>query len=48
MGLAKQLQTLDQLQDTYAGTPLFMAPEIIDKKQYDYKADIWSLGALLY
>lgn len=25
-----------------------MAPEILQHKQYDYRADVWSLGALLY
>ena len=48
MGLAKQLRSLDQLQNTYAGTPLNMAPEIIKREQYDYKADVWSLGTLLF
>jgi len=25
-----------------------MAPEILDKKKYDEKVDIWSLGVLSY
>lgn len=30
-----------------AGTPFYMAPEII-KGDYSYEVDIWSLGVLLY
>jgi calcium-dependent protein kinase len=30
------------------GTPLFIAPEIIAEKKYNSKADIWSLGVVVY
>lgn len=33
---------------TQIGTPYYLAPEIWNKKAYDYRADIFSLGALLY
>jgi|TARA_B110000285_G_C15011613_1_gene556728 serine/threonine protein kinase len=30
------------------GTPLNMAPEILNGSQYSDKADVWSLGVMLY
>ena len=32
----------------YCGTPLYMAPEIINHKKYDFKADIWAVGISLF
>lgn len=47
-GLAKELSSQSKLAKTNVGTPFYMAPEIINEKDYDEKSDIWSLGCLLY
>ncbi len=47
-GLAKELNSQSTLARTNVGTPFYMAPEIINEKDYDEKSDIWSLGCLLY
>lgn len=30
------------------GSPLYMAPEIIQNKNYNEKVDIWSIGVISY
>lgn len=47
-GLARIMssQTFDV--KTNCGTLLYMAPEILENKNYDYCADIYSLGCVLY
>ncbi|KAA3475166.1 serine/threonine-protein kinase ATG1a-like isoform X1 [Gossypium australe] len=46
-GFARSL-TPENLADTLCGSPLYMAPEIIQNKKYDAKADLWSVGAILF
>jgi len=45
-GLSKRQQGNKKLK-TIAGTPYYMAPEVLDG-HYDSKCDCWSLGVLLY
>ncbi|XP_017862826.1 PREDICTED: serine/threonine-protein kinase unc-51 [Drosophila arizonae] len=33
---------------TLCGSPMYMAPEVIMSLQYDAKADLWSLGTIVY
>lgn len=36
------------LAETLCGSPLYMAPEILNYQKYTAKADLWSVGAVLY
>uniref|UniRef100_A0A2P2LPC5 Uncharacterized protein MANES_09G096800 n=1 Tax=Rhizophora mucronata TaxID=61149 RepID=A0A2P2LPC5_RHIMU len=36
------------LAETLCGSPLYMAPEIMQFQKYDAKADLWSVGAILF
>ncbi|XP_050147030.1 serine/threonine-protein kinase ATG1a-like isoform X1 [Malus sylvestris] len=45
-GFARSL--IGGLADTLCGSPLYMAPEIIQNQKYDAKADLWSVGAILF
>mmetsp|Transcript_19043 Transcript_19043/g.41987 ORF Transcript_19043/g.41987 Transcript_19043/m.41987 type:complete len:625 (-) Transcript_19043:60-1934(-) len=46
-GFARALPEQD-MAATVCGSPLYMAPEILRHEPYDAKADLWSVGAILY
>lgn len=46
LGFARSLNV--GLAESYCGTPLNMAPEIMNGEYYDTKVDIWSFGTIMY
>ncbi|KAG5554019.1 hypothetical protein RHGRI_011778 [Rhododendron griersonianum] len=46
-GFARSLEPR-VLAETLCGSPLYMAPEIMQLQKYDAKADLWSVGAILF
>jgi NIMA (never in mitosis gene a)-related kinase len=48
LGVSRALDGEEELAQSRVGTPLYLAPELIKRQPYDYKADIWALGVLIY
>lgn len=46
-GFARSLPSTS-LAETLCGSPLYMAPEILAYRKYDAKADLWSVGTVVY
>ncbi|KAJ8725542.1 hypothetical protein PYW08_003725 [Mythimna loreyi] len=47
-GLARIMTNATHILTSIKGTPLYMAPELIEEKPYDHQADLWSLGCIVY
>ena len=47
-GFCKSLSSENDLTKTMVGSPIYMAPEILFGKDYGTKAEIWSLGCVLF
>lgn len=46
-GLAKRISDMS-LHETICGSPLYMAPEIMNNNPYNNQTDLWSIGMILY
>ena len=47
-GLAKQLDSRDEVINSFCGSPIYIAPETLRKEKYTTKVDFYAMGILLY
>ena len=48
LGVSKVIKGQMHFLTTKIGTPLYMSPEQVKQKPYDFKVDIWGIGCCLY
>jgi serine/threonine-protein kinase ULK/ATG1 len=47
-GCSKRIKSLSINCNTYLGTLVYMAPEILKREEYNSKCDLWSIGIIIY
>jgi hypothetical protein len=47
-GFARAMSRNTMVLTSIKGTPLYMAPELVQEQPYDHTSDLWSLGVILY
>ena len=47
-GFARAMSSNTMVLTSIKGTPLYMAPELVQEQPYNHTVDLWSLGVILY
>ena len=47
-GVAKVLNSTRAKAETFVGTLYYISPEVFEGQSYNWKSDVWALGAVLY